>query len=86
MPGEQGKIGTAAFTRAFGTFGTCVTSFARVEQQNLDAAKDACTTEQSAASFADSHGGQTFAQIYGNGPSGKNAPRSALELDALEAE
>jgi hypothetical protein len=70
---QQGKIGAAAFTQAFGAFGACVTSFARVEQQNLNAARAACTAEQSDVGFAASHDGQTFAQFYGNGPSGKNA-------------
>lgn len=34
-----------------------------VEQQNLDAARAACTTEQNDAGFAAAHAGKTFAQF-----------------------
>lgn len=70
---QRAQIGATAFTQAWGTFGQCVTSLARVEQQNLEAARAACTAEQSDANFAATHGGKTFAQFYGTGPAGKNA-------------
>jgi len=69
----RGQIGPASFTQAFGTLGGCVSSLARVEQQNLDAAQAACTAEQGDANFAATHGGKTFVQFYGVGPLGKNA-------------
>jgi hypothetical protein len=69
----QGKLGATVFTQSYGTFGACVASLARVEQQNVEAAQAACTAEQSDANFAATHGGQTFAQFYGAGPKGKNA-------------
>ena len=69
----QGKIGATAFTQSFGTFGGCVASLARVEQQNVEAAQAACDAEQSDANFAATHGGRTFAQFYGAGPKGKSA-------------
>ena len=70
---QQTQIGATAFTQAWGTLGKCVASLSRVEQQNLDAARAACTAEQSDAGFAAAHEGKTFAQFYGNGPAGKNA-------------
>jgi hypothetical protein len=70
---QLGQIGPQAFAQAWGTFGGCVSSLARVEQQNLDAAQAACTAEQADANFAATHGGETFAQFYGAGPTGRNA-------------
>lgn len=70
---QRAQIGETAFAQAWGTLGRCVTSLARVEQQNLDAARAACTAEQSDPNFAATHEGKTFAQFYGSGPSGKNA-------------
>ena len=67
------QSGPAAFTQAWGTLGRCVSSLARVEQQNLDSAQAACTAEQADANFAAAHGEKTFAQFYGLGPTGKNA-------------
>ncbi|MEX0674944.1 MAG: hypothetical protein WD067_09220 [Gaiellaceae bacterium] len=70
---QRAQIGETAFAQAWGTLGRCVTSLARVEQQNLDAARAACTAEQNDPNFAATHEGKTFTQFYGSGPSGKNA-------------
>jgi hypothetical protein len=78
----QGTLGATTFTQAYGSFGGCVASLARVEQQNLDAAEAACTAEQSDANFAATHGGKTFAQFYGAGPLGKNAFRRCVAAKA----
>ena len=75
---QRAQIGETAFAQAWGTLGRCVTSLARVEQQNLDAARAACTAEQSDPNFAATHEGKTFAQFYGSGPSGKNAFASCV--------
>jgi hypothetical protein len=69
----KAKIGATAFTQAYPTFGACVSSLARVEQQNVDSAQAACTAEQNDPTFALSHNGRTFDQYYGVGRNGKNA-------------
>jgi hypothetical protein len=65
--------GAATFLQAYTSFGRCVSALTSVEQQNIVAAKAACTTEQSDANFAASHGGKTFIAFYGTGKSGKDA-------------
>jgi len=69
----RGQLGPTHFVEAYATFGQCVANLARVEQQNLDAARAACTAEQRDVNFAATHGGQTFAAFYGAGPAGRNA-------------
>jgi len=69
----RAKIGTTAFAQAYTTFGACVSSLARVEQQNINSAQAACTAEQNDPTFAVSHNGRTFDQFYGVGRNGKNA-------------
>ncbi|HSP74379.1 MAG TPA: hypothetical protein VLN26_18565 [Gaiellaceae bacterium] len=44
-----------------------------VQQQNAAAANALCQAEQADASFASTHGGKTFDQLYGSGKQGKNA-------------
>jgi hypothetical protein len=75
------------FAQQYGTnkdgknaYGKCVSQHARAEakvadQENkneLNAAKQ-CKAEKADATFADTHGGKTFAQQYGTNTNGKNA-------------
>ena len=69
----KAKLGPTTFAQAYSTFGRCVSSLARVEQQNVNSAQAACTAEQNDLTFAVNHGGKTFTQFYGSGPKGKNA-------------
>jgi hypothetical protein len=74
----KAKMGDYAFAQAYGSMGGCVSVMARVEAQNLASAQAACTAEQADANFAASHDGQTFAQFYGSGKSGKNGYENCL--------
>jgi len=69
----RAKMGQAAFTHAYSSFGACVSSMAPVEQKNVTSANALCTAEQGDATFAVSHNGKTFDQFYGAGNKGKNA-------------
>ena len=78
----KARMGTDAFVKAYGGFEPCVRSLVKVEQQNVAAAQSACTAEQADANFAAGHGGQTFAQVYGAGKSGRNAYDRCVALKA----
>jgi hypothetical protein len=91
----RAKMGVAAFNQAFGTagtsnaFGKCVAKMAQLEQRNATSANALCRAEQADPNFASTHGGKTFAQFYGNGPSGRNAfgncvSRKARSSSAVE--
>ncbi len=69
----RAKVGVTAFDQAYASFGACVSRFAPLEQNNTTSANTSCQAEQADANFAASHGGKTFAQVYGTGKSGKNA-------------
>jgi hypothetical protein len=69
----RAKMGAPAFAQAYPTFGRCVSSLAQVEQQNINSAQAACSSEQNDPTFAVSHNGQTFDKFYGKGPKGKDA-------------
>ena len=68
----QASMG-ATFATTYPSFGSCVSSFAPLDQGNAASAQAACTKEQADASFATSHSGKTFDQFYGSGAKGKNA-------------
>lgn len=69
----RAKMGAAGFAQAYASFGACVSAMTPVEKANATSAQSLCTAEQNDANFAASHNGQTFAQFYGTGKSGKNA-------------
>jgi hypothetical protein len=76
----QAKLGTAAFRLLYGTnanhrnaFGKCVSQQANAQTTNETSAAAVCLTEQSDANFAASHGGKTFAQLYGTNAKDTNA-------------
>jgi hypothetical protein len=73
----RAKIGSAAFTQAFGgganAFGVCVSKLTRFEQAGLSSANALCRAEQADPNFAAGHGGKTFAEFYGSGAKHKNA-------------
>jgi len=81
----RAKIGSAAFTQAFGgsnAFGVCVSRLTRFEQADLSSANTLCRAEQADPNFAASHGGKTFAEFYGSGAKHKNAFGNCVTLKA----
>lgn len=82
----RAKIGSAAFTQAFGgganAFGVCVSKLTRFEQADLSSANTLCRAEQADPSFASTHGGKTFAEFYGSGAKHKNAFGNCVSLKA----
>jgi G:T/U-mismatch repair DNA glycosylase len=79
--GLEQTMGAATFKATYGTnatksnaSGTCVSRWAKIEQQDTLKATHQCAAEQNDPNFASSHGGKTFAQFYGTGKTGnKNA-------------
>jgi len=59
-------------------FGVCVSRWTRTAHQNRTAAETACAAEQADPNFAASHGGKTFAQFYGRGPSAAGAMQRCI--------
>jgi hypothetical protein len=82
----RAKIGSAAFTQAFGgganAFGVCVSRFTRFEQADLNSANALCRAEQADRNFAATHGGKTFVEFYGTGAKHKNAFGNCVSLKA----
>jgi hypothetical protein len=80
----RAKIGSAAFTQAFGgranAFGVCVSKLTRFEQAGLSSANTLCRAEQADPNFAAVHGGKTFAEFYGTGAKHKNAFGNCVSL------
>jgi hypothetical protein len=69
----RAAMGVTAFSKAYPTFGACVSRYAPVEQQVTTSAKATCTAQQADPNFAATHDGKTFAQYYGSGKTDKNA-------------
>jgi hypothetical protein len=68
---QRTAVGTTAFTLLYGgsanAYGRCVSKLAgNVQSANAIAAKQ-CAAERADATFAASHDGKTFAQVYGSG-------------------
>jgi hypothetical protein len=78
----RAAMGTTAFSKAYATFGTCVSRYAPMEQQVTVSANTTCTAQQADPNFAATHDGKTFAQFYGTGKSGKNAFSSCVSIVA----
>src|SRR5205807_1749271 len=55
------------------SFGMCASATAKAQAANELSAGSSCQTEQADASFAASHSGKTFAQVYGTTAFGANA-------------
>ena len=81
---ERAKMGVATFNQTYGTnanrsnaFGKCVSKRAKAaslaDQQASVNAAQRCRSEQADPNFAASHGGKTFAQVYGTNRNGNNA-------------
>jgi hypothetical protein len=77
----RASMGVTTFNQTYGTaqtnrrnaFGRCVSQWTRTEHQNHVSARAACEAERNDANFAATHGGKTFQQFYGTGPTGRNA-------------
>lgn len=74
---QRTAVGTTAFKLLYGgsanAYGHCVSKLAgTVQGDNATAAKQ-CAAERADTSFAASHAGKTFAQVYGSGAHGNNA-------------
>jgi hypothetical protein len=73
---QRNAIGMAAFKLLYGSnnaYGKCVSKAASAASQNTTNASKLCAAERADATFADTHGGKTFAQFYGTGNRGNNA-------------
>src|SRR6266849_6483526 len=89
----QSKIGAPWFDRTFGSFGACVSAVTPLVRQNANTAEATCRSERADANFAATHGGKTFAELYGVGPNNANAfgkcvsakERTALAADVFAA-
>jgi hypothetical protein len=75
-------MGARAFSKAYPTFGACVSRYAPVEQQVTLSAKATCTAQQADPNFAATHDGKTFAQFYGTGKNGSNAFAKCVSIVA----
>jgi hypothetical protein len=78
--GLRTSLRASLFAQAFGTnanhrnaFGKCVSLVARSQSTSVVNAASACLSELNDSSFADSHGGKTFAQFYGTNTDLSNA-------------
>ena len=78
----RAAMGTTAFSKAYPTFGACVSRYAPVEQQVTTSAEATCTAQQSDPNFASAHGGKTFAQFYGTGKKDRNAFSNCVSIFA----
>jgi hypothetical protein len=89
----RASMGDAIFKQSFGTVqsnrrnahGRCVSQWSRTERLNRLAAQTACEAEKADPTFADSHGGKSFDQFYGNGRNGANALKRCISLKTRAA-
>jgi hypothetical protein len=68
----RAAMGTAAFSKAYSTFGACVSAYTPIERQLTSGAQATCTAQQADPDFAATHGGKTFDQYYGTGKKAQN--------------
>lgn len=66
-------MGTTAFSKAYPTFGDCVSAYAPVEQAVTTSAQATCDAQQADPNFASTHDGKTFDQYYGTGKEESNS-------------
>jgi hypothetical protein len=76
--------GTAESNRR-NAFGRCVSQWTRTERLNRLSARASCEAERNDPNFAATHGGKTFQQFYGAGPSGANAFGKCVSSKARSA-
>src|SRR5438477_311237 len=75
----RAKMGVSPFVQAFASpgtsnaFGKCVSMVPRSQSTSVINAATMCLSELNDANFADSHGGKTFAQVYGTNTDLSNA-------------
>lgn len=74
---QRTAVGTTAFKLLYAgsanAYGHCVAKLAATLQSDKANAARQCAAERADTSFAASHDGKTFAQVYGSGPHGNNA-------------
>jgi hypothetical protein len=75
-------MGATAFSRAYATFGACVSQYAPIELLVTSSAKATCTAQQADPNFAATHGGKTFDQFYGSGNKDRNAFANCVSIVA----
>jgi len=69
----RATMGATAFSKAYTTFGACVSRYAPIEQQVTSSANVTCRAQQADPNFAATHNGETFDQYYGSGKKTQNA-------------
>src|SRR6266566_1684948 len=69
----RAAMGATAFSKAYATFGACVSRYAPIEQQVTSSANVTCTAQQADPNFAATHEGKTFDQSYGKNKKDRNA-------------
>ena len=84
---QRTAMGADGFKAYYGTnankanaWGTCVSKQSQAQAAHDSAASTACAAERDDANFAGSHGGKTFAQVYGTSA---NANGNALGRNAF---
>jgi hypothetical protein len=74
---QRTAMGLTLFKQTYGgganAFGRCVSKLASTVSADTANAAKQCAAERASSTFADEHGGKTFAQFYGTGPHGNNA-------------
>jgi hypothetical protein len=78
----RASMGAGAFSRAYATFGACVSQYAPIEQQVTSSAESTCTAQQADPNFAATHDGKTFDQFYGVGKKDRNAFANCVSIVA----
>ena len=77
----RASLGDDLFRQSYGTvqsqrrnaMGRCVSMWTHAAHQARISARAACSAEQADPNFAANHNGLSFAEVYGTGPSHKNA-------------
>jgi hypothetical protein len=72
---QQTAIGAKTFKLLYGAnaYGHCVSKMASTLNADKTNAAKQCAAERADAAFPSTHGGKTFAQVYGTGKQGSNA-------------
>jgi hypothetical protein len=68
----RAAMGTTTFSKAYSTFGACVSAYTPIERQLTSGAQATCTAQQADPNFAATHDGKTFDQYYGTGKKARN--------------
>jgi hypothetical protein len=85
---QRTAVGPSAFTLLYGggknAYGRCVSKLASTVSHETANASKQCAAERADATFAATHDGKTFAQLYGTGPHGNNAFGKCVSSKAKE--